>query len=86
MTVLWALTFFVTFGLTTWIPSIYVTVFHVPVRDALLYSAWGAAAFLFASPFAGLVMDRIGRRPICYLGVLRRHGLHAVAGHPSAHQ
>jgi len=65
VTALWGLTFFVTFGLTTWIPSIYVTVFKVPVRDALLFSSLGSWAFVVASPIAGAVMDRTGRKPIC---------------------
>ena len=60
---MWFATSFASFGLTTWVPSIYVTVFHIPVAQALGYSAIASTVFLFVSPFVGTVIDRFGRRP-----------------------
>ncbi len=68
VTLLWFLTSFANFGLTTWVPSIYVTVFHIPVANALKYGAASSVGFLIISPFLGLIMDRTGRRPIAMIG------------------
>jgi putative MFS transporter len=65
---LWFLTSFATFGLTTWIPSIYVTVFHIPVADALKYAAMPATLFLVATIGIAALVDTVGRRPFAILG------------------
>ncbi len=79
VTLLWFLVSFATFGLTTWVPSIYVGVFHIPIASALRYASISAIGFLVFAPFVGLVIDRIGRRPIamvgCFLGALTMLGL-----------
>ncbi len=67
---IWFLTYFANFGLTTWIPTIYTTVFKVPVAEALLYAALPAVLFLVAIPVAGAVMDTTGRRPVAIIGAL----------------
>jgi putative MFS transporter len=65
---LWFLTSFATFGLTTWIPSIYVTVFNIPVADALKYAAMPAALFLVATIGIAVLVDSVGRRPFAIFG------------------
>lgn len=65
---LWFFTAFANFGLTTWVPSIYVTVFHIPVAEALRYSATASTLFLFVSPSIALVIDHVGRRPLAIGG------------------
>jgi len=60
---MWFATSFASFGLTTWVPSIYVTVFHIPVAEALTYSAIASTVFLFVSPTVGFIIDHFGRRP-----------------------
>ncbi|MBN8829869.1 MAG: MFS transporter, partial [Sphingomonadales bacterium] len=67
---LWFFTSFANFGLTTWIPSIYVTVFHIPVAQALGYSALASTLFLFVSPTIAVVIDHVGRRPLAIGGTL----------------
>ena len=68
---MWFFTSFASFGLTTWVPSIYVTVFDIPVAKALLYSAIASTVFLFVSPTVGVVIDHFGRRPpaICVTAI-----------------
>ena len=65
---LWFVVAFTNFGLTTWVPSIYVRVYKVPVATALRYSATASTLFLLATPLIGLTMDRVGRRPFGILG------------------
>ncbi len=64
ITLLWFLTMFANFGLTTWVPSIYVTVYHIPLAAALRYSAVTSISFLLMTPIIGVLMDKFGRRPL----------------------
>jgi putative MFS transporter len=65
---LWFFTSFATFGLTTWVPSIYVREFKIPVTDALAYAAISSTLYLFASPIVAVIMDYTGRRPLGLAG------------------
>jgi putative MFS transporter len=65
---LWFLTSFANFGLTTWVPSIYVTVFHMPVTSALKFAAIASTLFLVATPLIAAVVDTVGRRPFAIFG------------------
>jgi putative MFS transporter len=65
---LWFLTSFATFGLTTWVPSIYVKVFKIPVADALKYAAMPATLFLVATIVIAVLLDSVGRRPFAIFG------------------
>jgi putative MFS transporter len=65
---LWFLTSLVSFGLMTWIPSIYTSVYHMPVAQALRYNAI-ASVFVFVLPLVlRMTIDRVGRRPPVILG------------------
>ncbi len=65
---LWFLSSLVSFGLVTWVPSIYVSVFDIPVAQSLRYNAI-ASIFIFIIP---LVLRRpsiaSGRRLPAILG------------------
>jgi putative MFS transporter len=67
---LWFFTSFASFGLTTWVPSIYVTVFHIPVARALRFSATASLLFLIVAPTVAIFIDRVGRRPLAIGGSL----------------
>jgi putative MFS transporter len=65
---LWFLTSLVSFGLVTWIPSIYVSMFNISVADALRYNVVVAISIFILPLFLRQTIDRIGRRPPPMLG------------------
>jgi putative MFS transporter len=65
---MWFLTSLVSFGLVTWIPSIYVSMFEIPVADALRYNLVVAVSIFILPIFLRQSIDRIGRRPPPMLG------------------
>lgn len=65
---LWFLTSLVSFGLVTWIPSIYVQIFNIPVADALSYNSIAAVSIFLLPILLRQTIDRIGRRPPAILG------------------
>ncbi|AJR23228.1 MULTISPECIES: MFS transporter [unclassified Sphingobium] len=67
---IWFTVAFTNFGLTTWAPSIFVTVYGIALADALRYAAATPILFLLATPFIGATMDRVGRRPYAIGGCL----------------
>jgi putative MFS transporter len=60
--VAWFATYFANYGLTTWLPTIYRTVFKLTLEDALNYGLITQAAGLFTSFACALLIDRVGRR------------------------
>jgi MFS transporter, putative metabolite:H+ symporter len=58
----WFATYFVNYGLTTWLPTIYRTLFKLSLEDALNYGLISQAAGLFTSLACALLIDRVGRR------------------------
>jgi len=65
---LWFLTSLVSFGLVTWVPSIYVSVFKIPIAQSLQYSAI-ASIFIFVIPLVlRQTIDVVGRRLPAILG------------------
>ena len=61
----WAIMFFTSiagYGLITWLPTIYRTVYHLPVGDTLQYSLLAGAAGVLAACVGTAVIDLIGRR------------------------
>ena len=65
---LWFLTSLVSFGLVTWIPSIYVTMFRIPVADALHYNIIVGISVFILPLILRASIDRVGRRPPVILG------------------
>jgi len=70
VTLLWFLTMFVSFGLTTWVPSIYVQVYDIPLQMALYYTALSSVIMLVVLAISGVVIDMVGRRPFALFGML----------------
>ncbi len=73
-----------TYGLTSWMPTLYKTEFKLPLETALLYGLITTAAGLAGAGAAALLIDRIGRRRLfiggfvitaCVLLVLLGHGV-----------
>jgi hypothetical protein len=52
--------------LTRWLPTIYRTVYHLPLPQTLQYSFVGYFVGLFGALAGILLIDRFGRRP-CYI-------------------
>jgi putative MFS transporter len=60
--VIWFCCYFITYGLITWLPTIYRTVFHLDVAAALRFSLATNAAGLAGDLLAALSIDYTGRR------------------------
>lgn len=56
-------TYLVTYGLTGWLPTIYRTVYHLSVRQALNFSFITTLTSLVGSLAVALLIDRTGRKP-----------------------
>lgn len=65
---LWFFTSLVSFGLSTWIPSLYVSMFSIPVAEALRYNVIVALSIFVLPVILRFSIDRIGRRPLPMLG------------------
>ena len=65
---MWFLTSLVSFGLVTWVPSIYVAVFSIPIEKALTYNSIAAVSIFFLPIFLRQTIDWIGRRPPAIAG------------------
>lgn len=59
---LWFCSYFVTYGLTAWLPTLYRTQFHLSLPTALGYGLITQAVGLVGSTTAALSIDRTGRR------------------------
>ncbi len=60
--VAWFATYFANYGLTTWLPTIYRTVFRLSLEDALNYGLITQACGLVTSFACAMLIDRVGRR------------------------
>jgi putative MFS transporter len=70
VTLLWFLTMFTSFGITTWLPSIYVKVYDIPVSRALTYSAFTSCFMVPTLASIGFLIDRFGRRSTALTGMM----------------
>jgi MFS transporter, putative metabolite:H+ symporter len=59
---LWFCTYIVSYGLITWLPTLYGTVFHVPLRKALGYGLITQCIGFVGSISCALLIDKVGRR------------------------
>jgi MFS transporter, putative metabolite:H+ symporter len=59
---LWFFTFLLSYGLSTWLPTIYRTVYHVPVQEALWFGAITTVVSLIAGLVCALFIDSVGRK------------------------
>ncbi len=68
--IIWFATFFITYGLGTWLPTLYRTVFNLPLETALRYATIGSLMQLAGGITAGFVIDRLGRRRLFMIAFL----------------
>jgi putative MFS transporter len=54
------------FGLQTWLPTMFRTVYKLPVATALAYSAVGNIAVCITVIIVSFSIDRVGRKPILF--------------------
>lgn len=60
--VLWATAFFVSNSLNNWLPTLYKTVYHLPLQDALRAATYTNIAQVLLLLACAFLIDRIGRR------------------------
>lgn len=60
--VLWFTGYFVNYGITSWLPTIYSTRFGLSLSEALLHSTLTSCAGLLGCLVVALTVDRVGRR------------------------
>ena len=66
---LWFTAFFVNYGLTSWLPTIYTGTYGVPLDRALQLSLLATAAGFGGCVLAASSVDRIGRRAVLAIGM-----------------
>jgi len=59
---LWACAYFVANGLNNWMPSLYSTVYHLPLKQSLRAASLTNVAQVILVLACALLIDRIGRR------------------------
>ena len=62
--VLWICTYLITYGLAGWLPSIYRTVYHLSVQQALSYGFITSCAGLIGGIICAVLIDFTGRKPL----------------------
>src|SRR6266566_9022801 len=61
--VIWFAAYFVNYGLTIWLPTLYRTVFKLPLDVSLRYGLITQAVGLLGTLICALAIDHVGRRP-----------------------
>ena len=61
---LWITCGFIQYGLSTWLPTIYKTVYHAPLQLALNLAVFGSVLGVLGSLTCALLVDKVGRKPI----------------------
>jgi putative MFS transporter len=61
--VIWFSAYFVNYGLSAWLPTIYRTVFELPLDQSLRYGLITQIAGLIGTAICALAIDHVGRRP-----------------------
>jgi putative MFS transporter len=60
--VMWVMTYFVTYGLMTWTPTLYSTVFKLSLQESLLLPLMTLLISVVTGLFVAFLIDRTGRR------------------------
>ena len=66
---IWIGAYFVSYGLNAWAPSLYRTVYHLPVETALQYGLFTSAVGLVASALTIWMIEAVGRRPMLIMSL-----------------
>ena len=61
---LWIGAYFVSYGITAWMPSLFRTVYHLPVEQSLVYGLIMSTVGLGGAFLAVYLIEAIGRRPM----------------------
>lgn len=61
---LWITCGFIQYGLSTWLPTIYRTVYHAPLQLALNLAVAASVLGVVGSLVCALLVDKVGRKPI----------------------
>ncbi|MFX1677303.1 MFS transporter [Paraburkholderia sp. A2WS-5] len=61
---LWMTCGFIQYGLSTWLPTIYRTVYHAPLQLALNLAVAASVLGVLGSLTCALLVDKVGRKPI----------------------
>jgi putative MFS transporter len=61
--VIWFCAYFVNYGLAIWLPTVYRTVYKLPLDVSLRYGLITQAVGLLGTLICALTIDRVGRRP-----------------------
>ncbi|MBO0876496.1 MAG: MFS transporter, partial [Pseudonocardia sp.] len=69
VSVLWFGGYFVNYGLTAWLPTLYTSLYQVPIGTALNYTLLTSVVGFLGCVVVALVVDRIGRRTSLVLGL-----------------
>jgi MFS transporter, putative metabolite:H+ symporter len=68
---IWFTAYLVNYGLSIWMPTVYRTIFKLPIDVALRYGLVTTALGLVGAAIAAFIVDQVGRRAlftICFLG------------------
>jgi MFS transporter, putative metabolite:H+ symporter len=67
---LWFCCFSTTYGLATWLPTLYKTVLHLSLQQSLNYGLITQLVGICGSVLLAILVDRVGRKPLLALGFL----------------
>jgi MFS transporter, putative metabolite:H+ symporter len=87
--VIWFCAYFVNYGLSIWLPTVYRTVFKLPLDQSLRYGLITQAVGLIGTLICALAIDHVGRRPwfaLSFMGAAVALALLASTPTPTAQQ
>jgi putative MFS transporter len=82
---LWACAYFVSNSLNNWMPSLYNTVYHLPLQQSLRAASMTNVAQVALLLVCALVIDRVGRKYWTVTAFLASAALLAILGVAGAH-
>ncbi len=68
LALLWFTAYFVIYGYSVWLPSLYVKVGHLPPANSLLLTALIGIVVIVVISFTAWLIEKIGRKPSLFLG------------------
>jgi MFS family permease len=89
---LWATCGFIQYGLSTWLPTVYKTIYHAPLQLALNLAALASVLGVVGSLVCAMIVDKVGSKPVMVVsfvlcgvslalaGLLHEQSLYVVAG------
>lgn len=87
--VIWFCAYFVNYGLSIWLPTVYRTVFKLPLDQSLRYGLITQAVGLIGTLICALAIDHVGRRPwfaLSFVGAAAALAVLASTPTPTAQQ